>query len=76
MAIVVTFSSLPRKSRISHFLMGKFHPESKNTVGFHYHCRFISFLPVREATHPQTSPPFGNLQEHYYCAHIVPNQTK
>ena len=82
MAIVVIFYSsiafLPRKSLISHFLMGKFHPEAKNTLGFYYHCRFISFLPVREATHPQTFPPFGNLQEHlyHYCAHIVPNQTK
>ena len=26
--------------------MGKFHPQAKNMVGFHYRCRLISYLTV------------------------------
>ena len=58
--------------------MGKFHPQAKNMVGFHYRCRLISYLLAREVTHPQTFHPFGNLQEHHYhhCSQTVRSQTK
>ena len=45
--------------------MGKFNPQAKNMVGFHYRYRLISNLLAPEVAHPQTFHPFGNLQEHH-----------
>ena len=58
--------------------MGKFYPEAKNMIHYHYRCRLISNLLAREVTHPQTFHPIGNLKErrYHYCSQIVPNQTK
>ena len=45
--------------------MGKFNPQAKNMVGFHYRYRLISYLLAPEVAHPQTFHPFGKLQEHH-----------